>query len=119
MLYPERDVEGLEVLDQRSAVLPEVHGPAELGGIRRGELDAVDAARSMMVLEAERAVEVDVQVALGELAEELERELVLAEVGVVYHDLLYQHGICPGAVSGLTRRTRGRPATRRAAPPGP
>src|SRR6185437_12856147 len=86
--HPKRDVESLEVLDQRAAILPEVHRATELGRIGRGQLDVMCARQIEDGVEAERAVEVDVQVRLGKLVEEVERER--PDVGVVSHDLLYQ-----------------------------
>ncbi len=58
-------VEGLEVLDERAAVLAQVHHPAQLGRVSRRELDPVDARQIEDRLEAERAVEMNVQIRLG------------------------------------------------------
>ncbi len=115
---PQGHVEGLEVLDERAAVLSEVHRAPELTRVVRRELDFVLAGEVDDGVEAQRAVEVDVEVRLGELAEELERELVLAVVGVVFHDPLYQHGASPGAVSRPSL-DRERLTGARAPPPGP
>ena len=72
--HAQRDVEGLEVLDERAAVLPEVHRRAEARPRRRpGSSIAVLLGEVEDRREAERAVEVDVQVGLRELLDELER----------------------------------------------
>jgi hypothetical protein len=70
----ERDVEGLQVLDERSAVLPEVHRLRELGRLRRRKLDFVLPRQVDDGRKPEAAVEVDVEVRLRQLLEERERE---------------------------------------------
>ena len=66
----ERDVERLEVLDQPAGVLADVHAAAQLVRSCGRQLDALLLGQLEDRLEAHRAVEVDVEIGLGELLEE-------------------------------------------------
>ncbi len=70
----ERDVEGLEVLDERAGVLAEVHRAGEPVGGVGGELDAVLLGELEDRRESKRAVEMDVEIRLRKLLEERERK---------------------------------------------
>src|SRR5690606_702246 len=89
----QRDVEGLEVFDERAAVLADVHRPPKLLGRVGGEAHTLLACKLDDRLEAERAVEVDVEVRLRELLEELERKLLVNAVdhGGPYHGARSRH----------------------------
>ncbi len=64
--HPERDVEGLEVLDERAGVLAQMHRAGEAIGVGRGEVDSVLFGQLEDGREAEGTVEVNVQIRLRE-----------------------------------------------------
>jgi hypothetical protein len=86
--HAEGDVERLQVLDERAAVATEVHRLAEAVLVGRGEDDLLFVGELEDGRETKRAVEVNVEVRLGELLDELERECLrhggrLAHSGLV------------------------------------
>jgi hypothetical protein len=70
--HAQSDVEGLEVLDERAAVLAEVHDGAQALCVTGGQVHPLVLAELEDRRETERAVEVDVEIRLGELLDELE-----------------------------------------------
>jgi hypothetical protein len=67
-----RDVERLQVLDETSAVLPEVHGLAETVGVARGQIDLLSLRELEDRRQTQGSVEVDVKVSLRKLLDQLE-----------------------------------------------
>ena len=65
-------VEGFQVLDEASAVLAKVHGLAQPVGISRGQVDPLSLGEFEDGRQAQRSVEMNVQVGLRELLDDLE-----------------------------------------------
>ena len=70
--HAQRHVERLQILDERAAVLAEVHLTAQAIGVLRGQLDALPLGEVEDGREAKRAVQVDVQIGLRETLDDFE-----------------------------------------------